>query len=68
MVIKWFAYIPEPKGQAKLSKANFVGVLRSQYKRQILAQVVLDKKIFGEIPEEWESNPYGWSFHLQYEQ
>jgi hypothetical protein len=24
-----FAYIPEPKGQAKLSKVNFVGVLRS---------------------------------------
>jgi len=33
--LKLFAYIPEPKGQAKLAKiflANFVGVLRSQDK------------------------------------
>jgi len=29
---KKFVYIPEPEGQAKLSKANFVGVLHSQYK------------------------------------
>ena len=27
---------------------------------QILAQVILDQKTFGEVPEEWETNPYRW--------
>jgi hypothetical protein len=30
----WKTYTPEPKGQAKLPKVNFVGVLRSNYKRK----------------------------------
>lgn len=59
-------------GTEELRRSIISGLLRMAEKdnddRQILAQVVLDKKIFGDIPEEWESNPYGWSFHLQYEQ
>jgi len=30
--VKSFAYIPEPKGQAKPANDGFVGVLRSPYK------------------------------------
>jgi hypothetical protein len=40
-MIKRFAYIPEPKDQAKLPKVNFVVVLRSHYKKIILFCTIL---------------------------
>jgi hypothetical protein len=34
-------------------------------KEGLLARCLLDCKTFGEIPEEWETNPHKWSFQSQ---
>lgn len=33
----------------------------------ILCQAGLDTRVFGDIPEAWESNPYEWSFDSQFD-